>query len=205
MSEDERYLLEGDDEGNMSTTDAEKGDEGSGLQKRRKKSPSVLLTDEQERMLGQWLQEHPFLYDRGLTCFREVAKKTRLLAEKAKSLDPPLTGPQLSTWLRSIRTRYARLTKGKSSRAAERDLTEREKWILSEFKFFRKHIFRHRKPKTRGLKEVCKKIVLPCIGFTLLWSICFSLLVNFIVAYMFQAVRRQTIFRILYKIVFHIS
>ncbi|XP_066970885.1 uncharacterized protein [Macrobrachium rosenbergii] len=103
-------------------------------------------------MLGKWLQEHPFLYDRGLTDFKEVAKKSRLLAEKAKSLDPPLTGPQLSTWLKSIRTRYGRLTKGKS-RAAERGMTEREKWILSEFKFFGKHIFRQKKPKTLGLEE----------------------------------------------------
>ncbi|XP_066983748.1 uncharacterized protein [Macrobrachium rosenbergii] len=152
MSEDDRYPLEGDDE-DMSTTDAEKGDEGSGLQRRRKKRPCVLLTDEQERMLGDWLQEHPFLYDRGLTDFKKVAKKKRLLTEKARSLDPPLTGPQLSTWLKSIRTRYGRLTKGKSGQAAQRGLTEREKWILSEFKFFGKHIVRQKKPRTVGLKE----------------------------------------------------
>lgn len=63
-------------------------------------------------MSGEWLQEHPFLYDRGLTDFKKVAKKMRLLDEKAKSLDPPLTGPQLSTWLKSICTRNGRLTKG---------------------------------------------------------------------------------------------
>ncbi|XP_064092899.1 uncharacterized protein LOC135205736 [Macrobrachium nipponense] len=153
MSEDYRYMFEGDDEDNMSTTDAEKGDEGSGLQKRRKKRPCVLLTDEQERMLGEWLQKHPFLYDRGLNDFKEVAKKTRLLAEKAKSLNPPLTGSQLSTWLKSTRTRYGRLTKVKNGQVAKRDLTEREKWILSEFKFFGKHIVRQKKPKTLRSKE----------------------------------------------------
>ena len=49
MFEKDWYALKGDNK-DTSMTDQEKADEGSGLQKRRKKSPGVFLTDEQENM-----------------------------------------------------------------------------------------------------------------------------------------------------------
>ena len=156
---------EGDEE-DITTSEADIPD-GEGA-RRRKKTPCVFLNDEQERMLGEWLQEHPFLYDRGMAEFKEAAKKTRLLEEKARTLNPPLTGNQLSTWLRSIRTRFGRLTKVKSGQAA-RDLTSREKWILKEFAFFGKHIVRQKQPKTLGLKQVRKvfisTVIIVCLFF----------------------------------------
>ena len=108
-------------------------------------------------MLGEWVQENPFLYDRGHEDYKDMQRKMRLYEEKGRSLEPPLTGKQLSTWLRSIRTRYGRLTKTKSGQAA-RDLTAREKWILNVFSFFGRHIVRQKKPKTLGLKKVRKTV-----------------------------------------------
>ena len=149
----EKYVAEGDNEGGLITTEGELTDDvGAPLRKRKKMSP-VYLCDEQKRRLGKWVQEHPFLYYKGLLEFKDVRKKSSLFEAKARSLDPPLTGTQLSTWLRSIRTRYGRLMKVKSGQAV-RDLTAREKWILSEFSFFGRHIVRQKKPKTLGLREV---------------------------------------------------
>ncbi|XP_066982259.1 uncharacterized protein [Macrobrachium rosenbergii] len=135
-----------------STMDAERVSEGSG-QQHRKKTPCAFISDNQERMLWEWLQQHPFLYDRGLAEFKEVAKKTGLPSEKAKSLNLPLIGTQLSTWLKSIRTRYGRLTRTECGQAAVRELMDRERWILTTLSFFGKHIVRQKKPKTLGLKE----------------------------------------------------
>ena len=149
----EEYVAEGDDEGGLITTEGELTDDVGAPPRKRKKTSPVYLFDEQERRLGEWVQEQPFLYDRGLLEFKDVRKKSSLFEAKARSLDPHLTGTQLSTWLRPIRTRYGRLTKVKSGQAA-RDLTAREKWILSEFSFFGRHIVGQKKPKTLGLREV---------------------------------------------------
>ena len=108
----------------------------------RKKSPNVVLSDEVEAELGEWLQEHPSLYDKGILEWRDRAKKDRYFQAKAKSLDPPLTTLQLKTWLDSIRSRFGRLTKLKSGQRADKPLTEREKWILQVFQFLGRHIAR---------------------------------------------------------------
>ena len=137
----EEYVAEGNDEGGgcLITAGGEPTDDVGAPPRKRKKTSPVFLSDEQERMLGEWVQKHPFLYDRELPEFKDVRQKSSLFEEKARSLDTPPTGTQLSTWLRSIRTRYWRLTKVKSGQAA-RNLTAREKWILSEFSFFGRHI-----------------------------------------------------------------
>ena len=150
----EDALLDDSDNEALLMTEGELSDDiGAGPPAHRKKSTHVFLTDEQERMLGEWVQEHPLLFDRGCVDFKDAAKKNKLFEEKARTLEPPLTGKQLATWLRSIRTRYGRLTKFKSGQAA-RDLTAREKWILSVFSFFGKHIVRQKKTKTLGTKQV---------------------------------------------------
>ena len=139
------------------------GDEdGATAASQRRKTTHVFISDEQEQMLGEWVQEHPFLYDRGHQDFKDVHKKSKLFEEKGRTLEPPLTGKQLSTWLRSIRTRYGRLTKDKSGQA-RRDLTAREKWILQVFHFFGRHIVRQKKTRTLGLKQVRKCLSVQCI------------------------------------------
>ena len=149
----EEYVAEGDDEGGLIMTEGELTDDVGAPPRKRKKTSPVFLSDEQERMLGEWVQEHPFLYDRGLPGFKDVGKKSSLFEEKARSLDPPLTVTQLNTWLRSIRTRYGRLTKVKSDQAA-RDLTAPGEVDSLGVFFFGWHIVRQKKPKPLGLREV---------------------------------------------------
>ena len=93
----EEYVAEGDDEEGLVTTEGELTDDVGARLRKRKKTLPVYPSDEQERMLGEWVQEHSFLYDRGLPEFKDVRKKSSLFEAKARSLDPPLTGTQLST------------------------------------------------------------------------------------------------------------
>lgn len=123
--------------------------------KRKRKATQVILAEETERLLGEWLEfDVPYFYNRGLPDYKNKAKQQAVLEEKGKSLDPPLTAVQLEQWLTTIRTRFGRLSKEKSGQGAVR-LTDREKWILRTFHFLKPHITRQRKPRTLGLSQVC--------------------------------------------------
>ncbi|XP_066940454.1 uncharacterized protein [Macrobrachium rosenbergii] len=118
----------------------------------RKKNPSVILSDENERLVGEWLeQEAEFIYNKGMTAYKDKARVCRAFEEKGRSLAPPVSGPELRTWFTSLRTRFGRLTAEKSGQGASRRLTDREKWILNIFHFLKPHIVRQKKPKVLGL------------------------------------------------------
>ena len=122
-----------------------------------KKGPYVLLTQDQERDLAEWLEmEVPFVYNKGMKAHSDRHKVTRAFEEKAAQLEPPITGTQLATWYDSIRTRYGRITnpEEKSGQGAPKALTLREQWIKETFSFLRCHIIRQRKTKVLGM-EVC--------------------------------------------------
>ncbi|KAK3884286.1 hypothetical protein Pcinc_011451 [Petrolisthes cinctipes] len=119
----------------------------------------LCLAPEVERELGEWLHSNQFLYDRGCISYKDTQRKTRILQEKATSLDPPLTAAELRRWIHSMRTRYGRLTKAMSGSGASKPPMERDKWILHIFDFMGKHIVRHKATKTLGIKEVTHIIV----------------------------------------------
>lgn len=57
------------------------------------KRKSVIVFDaDVERMLGDWYRENDFLYKKGHRDHFNRAKKHRVFEEKARSLNPPLTG-----------------------------------------------------------------------------------------------------------------
>lgn len=122
-----------------------------------------------ERMLGEWLQENPFLYNKGMAEYKDMKKKNRMFQEKGKTISPPLSGDELKRWLESIRNRFGRLTKDKSGQNVPRPCTDRERWILDIFHFLGRHIVRQRKPKTLELPQVRRHnsfiIIFPLLVF----------------------------------------
>lgn len=126
------------------------------VKKRKNKSPPVLLSDENEKLIATWLEtKGHFVYDKGNRDYKKAEKTAAAFETLGKSLQPPVTGSQLRTWFYSIRSRFGRLTTEKSGQAApNRRLTDRERWILDIFSFLRPHIVRQRKTKQIGLIEV---------------------------------------------------
>ncbi|KAG0729717.1 hypothetical protein GWK47_003411 [Chionoecetes opilio] len=121
--------------------------------KRRRKSTNIILTEETERMLGEWLEfEVPYLYDKGDPRHKQKEHIEHVWAEKAASMEPPITTLDLMTWFTSLRSRFGRLTNLKSGDGAKR-LTERENWIMNMFQFLKLHIVRQKKPRILGVPQ----------------------------------------------------
>ena len=114
---------------------------GSPARKRKKALP-LNLTRAQEVSMVEWLQDHPELFDKADASYKDSAKKKVLWDEKAKQLDQE-SGDMLMTWYRSMRTRYGKLYKiqNKSGAGTAQQATQRDQWILDNFKFFRPHIY----------------------------------------------------------------
>ena len=52
-----------------------------------KKKKSLVLSDEQEMELGDWLKENPMLYTKTMKVYKDMAKKIHLWNSKAAELD----------------------------------------------------------------------------------------------------------------------
>ncbi|XP_068219458.1 uncharacterized protein [Palaemon carinicauda] len=118
------------------------------------RSRQITLPKRVERDLGKWLQKHPYLYDRGVTDYKNSEKKKRTITEKGRSMKPPLTYEQLARWLHTKRTRYGRiLAKVEKNGVAKTRLTDLEKWIYELFSFMEKHIVRKRATRALGLSQ----------------------------------------------------
>jgi len=113
----------------------------SGATKKKRKSP-VILTEEQEIDMGEWLRQNPMLYSKAMKEYKNTLKKNRLWDEKAAELDLE-SGQLLRTWYESIRTRVGKVALKKSGSAAL-ELTDRDKFIMAHFSFLGTHISRMR-------------------------------------------------------------
>jgi hypothetical protein len=109
---------------------------------KRKKSKTVVLTDEQEVEVGEWLRMHPELYTKGLKGYKEVAKKQKLWADKTEELKLESV-VLLKTWYESIRTKIGKMKKTKSG-TGTKDTTDRDKFVMANFGFLVDHISRMR-------------------------------------------------------------
>lgn len=123
----------------------------------RQRRKVVTFTTEQEADLAEWLQQHPYLFDKGHPEYRNKPLRDRVKAEKAAMLEPPSTGKDIENWLRGMRTRFGKLSKAKSGDGATKKTpSDRDRWILQLFQFMGQHIQRCTQPKTLGPKQVCK-------------------------------------------------
>ncbi|XP_068215325.1 uncharacterized protein [Palaemon carinicauda] len=115
--------------------------------KRRRKSSNIILPEETEQNLGEWLEfEVPFIYDKGDYRHKKKEYIERVWEEKAASLEDPVTAQDLKTWFASLRSRFGRLSKEECCDVSRR-LTEREKWVINTFRFLKPHIVRQRNPR----------------------------------------------------------
>lgn len=142
------------DEASEESSGAEQGTEAEQPKKRRRRATNVILPDDIERDLGEWLHyEVPFMYDKGDPCHKNKDLIESCWNTKGASLDPPVSGANLKMWFNSQRSRYGRLIKDKSGDGAKR-LTEREKWIIATFSFLKPHIRRQHTPRSMGLRRM---------------------------------------------------
>ncbi len=108
----------------------------------KKRRKNLILTEELELNLADWLRCHPEIYSKRLPAFKDIAKKERLWEKKAAELQLESV-TMLKTWYNSIRTRIGKLGKTKSE-APAKELTERDLFLRSSFGFLSEHIARKR-------------------------------------------------------------
>ncbi|ELT89437.1 hypothetical protein CAPTEDRAFT_192178 [Capitella teleta] len=75
------------------------------VSKRRRAPGSLSAANEQH--LADWFAEQPCFWDHCDANFRNRGKKERMLAKKA--VEVGMTGEDLSSWFKSMRTGYGRL------------------------------------------------------------------------------------------------
>ena len=105
----------------------------------RKKASPLILGDEVEDELVEWIQQHESLYDKTKKGYRKTDEKKRLWQSKADELK--ITLQALMVWYKSQRTRYGKLLEKKSGQGTKL-LTDREKWILEKWSFLKIFITR---------------------------------------------------------------
>jgi len=103
----------------------------------KKVKKGLVLTPEQEEHLVEWYREHPLFYIKGLRDYKDTSKKDKLWAEYGKRLG--VEGPEVSTWIKSMRTRYGKVVKMPSG-SGTKEFSERDKWIMVKFGFLKSHI-----------------------------------------------------------------
>ncbi len=107
--------------------------------KRKKRVQAVVLTEEQEEGLSEWLKVNTFIYNKRLKQFRDSKRKQRFWDEKASELAVDVAG--LKTWYDSIRTKVGKITGVKSGSAAK-EYTDRDNFLMENFSFLKDHISR---------------------------------------------------------------
>uniref|UniRef100_UPI00358E8931 uncharacterized protein n=1 Tax=Myxine glutinosa TaxID=7769 RepID=UPI00358E8931 len=120
---------------------------------------TVILTEEQEYDMVEWLSQNPLFYDKSMKSFREKAKKQALWVAKASEIGRSVD--DLKQWLKSQRTKFSKLsTQGRSGEGAKVH-TDREKWTLERFAFLGKHVVRQSKKAGATLKRKIAASQLP--------------------------------------------
>ena len=136
-------VAESDTQSTQSNASATKCDSPCRKTKRSRLVRSDLTPEEEEAMVD-WLREHPLLFNKKLSSYKDKGKKDALWAEQARKLGKEVV--LLTVWYRSIRTRYGKLARPKSG-AGTGDRTERDIWIIDKFEFLKSHIYEVR-PRT---------------------------------------------------------
>ena len=129
-------------EGESSQSKKPSEGESSQSKTKRKRNFGLILSQNQEVDLAEWIRANPMLYVRTMTAFKDGKKKKDLWADKAEEMEVE-SGEMLMTWYRSIRTRISKMLKEESkSGATYMKRTDRDKFIDSNFSFLRECISR---------------------------------------------------------------
>ena len=86
--------------------------------RRKKASISQMLNETQEEDLSDWCSDNPGLYNKSCAIYCYKAKKNKLIADKAASMEVRgFDATMLHVWMKSMRTMYGKVekkSKGKS-------------------------------------------------------------------------------------------
>ncbi len=110
---------------------------------------TIFTAADEEADIMEWIKDHPELYDKKLTAYKDTASKTCLWTEKSVGLNTECK--LLQAWYSSMGTQFNKFTKLKSGYGTP-ELTEHDKWILCHFDFLRAHITHHRGRQVGGLQ-----------------------------------------------------
>ena len=101
---------------------------------RSARNKPLILSDEVEHALVEWIQQNETLYDKTKEGYRKTGDKNRLWQSKADELN--ITLKALLVWYKSQKTMFAKLLL--STKSGEGDtMTDREKWILEKWSFLK--------------------------------------------------------------------
>jgi len=108
--------------------------------KKPKPQTRVLISEEDEVALGEWLRLHECIFRKTEKKYHNAPHKKGLWDDKAAELKLE-SGQVLQTWYNSIRTRIGKLHKMASGSAAK-DLSARDSFLWANFGFLADHIHR---------------------------------------------------------------
>ena len=108
------------------------------------KKMKLVLSDEHEEALLEFLQANPSIYDKTMTDYKLTGKKEALWQVQADLMG--LTKDDIKLWFTTQRTLYRKLSKDGVSGEGAKQQTERQNWILAKFQFMGTHITRQAKP-----------------------------------------------------------
>lgn len=111
----------------------------------RREKKSFSLTEEQERLMVEWLTEEDYIWDNKKTNYRRRDLKDARWQEISAKLGVPVD--HLKGWWAAIRDQWTRFHHPKSGQAAP-IFTERQQWIIQSFDFL-KRVVRHRPQSVR--------------------------------------------------------
>ena len=115
------------------STSSRLADDKGKKKKRAKKNPCNMSTADEELML-EFIRDNPVLWNVKMTDYRRKDKKDKIWDDQAPRMEKQ--ADTLKGWFRSLRDTHTRLDKKKSGDGAP-DLTQREKWIISNFVFLK--------------------------------------------------------------------
>ena len=107
---------------------------------KRKQEKPIILSEDHEADMADWLKGHPEFYTKGSREFKDSQKKKRLWELKATELG--YTYDQLYKWYTSTRTRVGKLLQTVSGQEVDRSKTDRDKFLVKTFTFLKSHIVR---------------------------------------------------------------
>ena len=93
-----------------------------------------------------WLVENPVLYDKGHDLYHKTDKDAMWYRKAAEMQLEDFDGDRLFTWYKGLRDRYVKMTHPQPTGSAalpEKETTDMDRWILSNFKILKGTAKRH--------------------------------------------------------------
>ena len=109
-------------------------------EEKRKREKPIILTEDHEADMADWLKGHPEFYTKGSREFKDSQKKKRNWELKAAELG--YTYEQLYRWYTSTRTRVGKLLQTVPGQEVDHSKTDRDKFLVNTFTFLKSHIVR---------------------------------------------------------------